>query len=85
MADDELKSLRVSTDSIQGSRGVEALSGRPPEDFYADPRLLIDVMHPDDRARWQALVEDPGRFGGEPVPLRYLGPDGSVGSWRQRE
>jgi diguanylate cyclase (GGDEF)-like protein/PAS domain S-box-containing protein len=62
------------------SRGVEALSGRPPEDFYADPRLLIDVMHPDDRARWQALVEDPGRFGGEPVPLRYLGPDGSVGS-----
>jgi diguanylate cyclase (GGDEF)-like protein/PAS domain S-box-containing protein len=62
------------------SRGVETLVGRPPEDFQADPGLLVEVMHPDDRARWRALVEDPAGFGGEPVPLRYLRPDGGVGS-----
>jgi PAS domain S-box-containing protein/diguanylate cyclase (GGDEF)-like protein len=62
------------------SRGVERRIGRTAEDVCADPGLLFELIHPDDRARWQALVEDPAGFGGEPVPLRYLGTDGSVGS-----
>jgi PAS domain S-box-containing protein/diguanylate cyclase (GGDEF)-like protein len=57
------------------SRGVEKFARHRVEDFEADPSLLLDLIHPDDRARCAALFADPTLFGGEAVPLRILGPD----------
>ena len=47
------------------SRGGEAMIGRPPEDFQADPGLLPESIHPADRAEWAGLTADPGRFHGD--------------------
>jgi diguanylate cyclase (GGDEF)-like protein/PAS domain S-box-containing protein len=59
------------------SRGVEAIAGRPPEDFYADAGLLQGLVHPDDLPRLRELFAAPARFR-VPVELRGLRPDGSV-------
>jgi diguanylate cyclase (GGDEF)-like protein/PAS domain S-box-containing protein len=59
------------------SRGAEAISGHPPEEFYADPGLLPSLVHPDDAARFLELFADPARFR-TPTELRGVRPDGSV-------
>jgi diguanylate cyclase (GGDEF)-like protein/PAS domain S-box-containing protein len=59
------------------SKGVEAIAGRPTEDFYADPGLLPSLVHPDDARRFMELFSDPAQFR-TPVELRGFRADGSV-------
>jgi protein-histidine pros-kinase len=41
---------------------VEAVLGYRPEEFYADPDLMLRAVHPDDRAAFLAFRRDPGSF-----------------------
>jgi PAS domain S-box-containing protein len=56
----------------------EELFGRSRASLYADARSFIDAIHPDDRARVEALAER--SRAGTPIDVRYrvLRPDGSL-------
>jgi two-component system sensor histidine kinase/response regulator len=64
------------------SPGCTLICGRPPEAFIAQPTLMCDIMHPDDRAAWQAhwrgVTEAPDEHPHENMELRILTPDGQV-------
>jgi diguanylate cyclase (GGDEF)-like protein/PAS domain S-box-containing protein len=60
------------------SRGITAITGWSPEDFYADPDLLTTVVHGDDAAALEALFADPTRLRGGPVTVRFWRDDGTV-------
>jgi PAS domain S-box-containing protein len=49
--------LGVDGRYIYVSPACQALSGYAPEDFLADPDLMLRIIHPDDRARYQAHIE----------------------------
>jgi diguanylate cyclase (GGDEF)-like protein/PAS domain S-box-containing protein len=59
------------------TRGVAAIVGHPPEAMYANPALLFESVHPDDRP---ALVAAIGERDAPPdnLPLRFVHPDGTV-------
>lgn len=54
---------------------AHSLTGRPAEAFYKNARLLIQSLHPDDRAAMQREFNCPS---GALLTLRWLRPDGSV-------
>ena len=58
------------------SGAYETLWGRPLEELYADPDSWIAGVHPDDRARVEALWH--GRHEGYEAEYRVVRPDGSV-------
>jgi diguanylate cyclase (GGDEF)-like protein/PAS domain S-box-containing protein len=60
------------------SRGVSAITGWTPSDFYADPGLLARVVHPDDAAALHAMFADPTQLRGGPRTLRFIRDDGTV-------
>ena len=67
-----------STDRIiYVSPAFESLWGRPPEDLYANPTILIESVHPEDRV--QVLSTKPQKESG-PVNLTYriLHPNGKL-------
>jgi diguanylate cyclase (GGDEF)-like protein/PAS domain S-box-containing protein len=64
------------------SRGAEALSGRPREDYYADPSLLATLTHPEDAELFGRLVTDPASFRDRRLELRFRKHDGSY-LWMQ--
>lgn len=57
------------------SPSATELTGYTPEEHYADPGLGLRLVHPDDRARLQELVERPGDG---PLLLRWVRKDGTV-------
>ena len=60
------------------SPACEMISGHTPEDFIADPGLMINIIHPDDRAEYrQHLTNDP-HAGIHELELRIVPKDGSV-------
>ena len=64
------------------SPGCANICGRPPEAFMANPALMCDIMHPDDRATWQShwkgVTEAPDDHPHENMALRILTPDGKL-------
>ncbi len=60
------------------SPACEAVTGRPPEEFYDDPWLLLRHAHPDDRPLLEGCVERPGEFCSRPLRFRVFHPDGSL-------
>ncbi len=54
---------------------AHGLTGRPAEAFYKNPRLLLQSIHPEDRAALQRELDCPS---GAPLSVRWLRPDGSV-------
>jgi PAS domain S-box-containing protein len=55
-----------------------AITGRKPEEFYADPDLGVKIVHPDDRPLVQmAYQQDPAKLR-ESVILRWMHPGGRV-------
>jgi signal transduction histidine kinase len=62
---------------------VEAITGHPPEAFYAMPGLTRASLHPDDHELFHRMVSDPA---GSPaaVVLRWIHPDGHVVSAEHR-
>ena len=55
-----------------------ALTGYPPQAFYADPQLMVGVTHPDDRALLRLAETDFGRPTSAPLRLRWIHQDGSI-------
>jgi len=55
-----------------------ALTGYPPQAFYADPQLMVGVTHPDDRALLRLAETDFGRPTSAPLRLRWIHRDGSI-------
>ena len=55
-----------------------AITGHTPEEFYADPRLALTAVHPDDRPLLlEAFQDDPAKL--RPVLLlRWVHPDGKM-------
>jgi PAS domain S-box-containing protein len=55
-----------------------AITGRRKEDFYADPRLALEAVHPDDRdLLLQAFQDDPARLQ-RLLILRWVHPNGRI-------
>jgi PAS domain S-box-containing protein len=63
------------------SPSVTRITGHRPEDHYADPALLLDEVHPDDRPMMERLLEDPTAVT-MPVLLRMLHSDGAP-AWHE--
>ncbi len=54
-------------------------TGYGPEEFMAAPGLLDDIIHPDDRARWDAHTDGPGRgTAHRSTEYRIIAKDGGV-------
>ncbi|QWV95235.1 DUF3365 domain-containing protein [Geomonas oryzisoli] len=60
------------------SPSCEDLSGYSREEFYADPDLLLRIIHPDDVAHYHEHVKE--SFGGDakPIDFRIIRKDGEV-------
>src|SRR5437660_64901 len=55
-----------------------ALTGRGPEEFYANPNLILSCVHPDDRALVsEAFQDDPAKLH-LAIKLRWVHPDGRI-------
>lgn len=61
------------------SPGFEDLWGVPADEILEDPRRLLEDVHPDDRERVQARIEQPGEeVSKHALEHRVLQPDGTV-------
>jgi PAS domain S-box-containing protein len=63
------------------SPSAATVTGYTPEEHYADPRLGLKLIHPEDRERFMAVALDaaPG-----PILLRWLRKDGTV-VWTEQQ
>jgi PAS domain S-box-containing protein len=60
------------------SSAALAITGRRPEEFYADPDLSVKIVHPDDRPLVaMAYQQDPAKLR-ESLILRWIHPNGRV-------
>lgn len=57
------------------SPSATAMTGYSPEEHYANPRLGLELVHPDDRPRLRELLLHPAEG---PILLRWLRKDGAV-------
>ena len=57
--------------------GVQNLSGRAPEEFYASPGLIFDIVQTDDRGKLRALFASQSRVI-LPATIRFCHLDGST-------
>ena len=60
------------------SRGALAITGHSPEDFYAHPGLLAELVHPDDAPMLEALFADVTLLHRGGASLRFVRDDGTV-------
>ncbi len=56
---------------------VQSITGRTPAEFYANPRLPLASVHPDDAGLLRTTLEEPARLQ-TTVTLRWIHPDGRV-------
>lgn len=59
------------------SPAVKALTGRVPEDLYADPSLWLSLVHPEDRQQAETLLTHPAPASA-PISVRWVRDDASV-------
>lgn len=52
------------------SPASKAISGYSPEELYDNPRLCIEMVHPDDREKWLSHVHQADQ-NGQPSPFEY--------------
>lgn len=60
------------------SPAVETIYGRSPQAFFDRPSLWLDMIHPDDRDRIEALSRNLSHIGSSDTEYRILRPDGDV-------
>ncbi len=60
------------------SPAVERVYGRPASAFYANRRLWLQCIHPDDRARVKAVSRTLGQAGAANIRFRIFRPDGTM-------
>jgi len=56
---------------------VRTITGYSPQDFYADPELATKIVHPEDRALWNVLIQGELKLD-KPQSLRWIGKDDQV-------
>ncbi|MGJ5814454.1 response regulator [Paludibaculum fermentans] len=56
---------------------IKTLTGHPPEAFYADPHLGLEIVHPEDRHLMEEVLSGASPSGGT-VTLRWVSKDGTV-------
>ena len=60
------------------NEACRAITGHGPEEFYANPRLTLSCVHPEDRAiAAQAFQDDPAKLK-IAIQLRWVHPDGRI-------
>jgi len=59
------------------SPAATSITGYTPEDHYANPNLGIEMVHPDDRARLEAVSRGASAYE-NPLVLRWVRKDGTV-------
>jgi PAS domain S-box-containing protein len=59
------------------SPSATAVTGYTPEERYIDPLLVLKIIHPEDRAILEAMIEKPESFS-TPVAMRWIRKDGIV-------
>jgi PAS domain S-box-containing protein len=59
------------------NRASTLIAGRTPEEFYANPHMALEALHPDSRTLFRKAIDNPESFR-EPVVLRWLHRDGRV-------
>ncbi len=57
------------------SPAVTAITGYTPQEYYADPDLDFNIIHPDDRQTLQRMIEQPLS---DPHALRWIRKDGAI-------
>lgn len=57
-----------------------AVTGYSPEEFYDDPRLLINIIHPDDKVLFEDFIKNSSRLDSLPLTLRIIRKDQTI-SW----
>src|SRR5450830_619789 len=60
---------------------IEAITGYTPDECYADPQLMLTMVHPDDAALMAGMME-PLSPPDEPMLMRWIGKDG-VTRWME--
>jgi PAS domain S-box-containing protein len=65
------------------NRAVAPIIGYAPEEFHADPDLILKVVHPEDRALAQTMLNE-GYLNGTALDLRFVHRDGSIVKIEQR-
>ena len=60
---------------------VEAITGYTPEECYADPQIMLKVVHPDDAALMASMMQSLSPPD-EPMLMRWIGKDG-VTRWME--
>ncbi|MDH5674502.1 MAG: PAS domain S-box protein [Myxococcales bacterium] len=58
------------------SPAVERITGYPVAAFHEDPELHMQLLHPEDRVRYQRLMQGPPESLSEPITLRWTHRDG---------
>jgi PAS domain S-box-containing protein len=60
------------------SSGAERMYGRTASAFYADPKLFMDIVHPEDRQRVAQMLPELIEKGSMTIQYRIVRPDGEV-------
>jgi PAS domain S-box-containing protein len=60
------------------SQAVERIWGRPPADFYANPRLWLETVHPDERAKIEEAFEALLKVGELDIEYQVVRADGAM-------
>jgi formate hydrogenlyase transcriptional activator len=63
---------------IYVSPSCERITGYRPEEFVADPGLLLRIVHPEDRAGWEAHLRVEPTMGPDAIDLRIVTRGGEV-------
>ena len=66
------------------SPSIEAVTGYTPEEFYADPALRWETVHPDDLPLLEEITRSPNSFADQPLILRRIRKDGTIVWTEQR-
>jgi two-component system sensor histidine kinase UhpB len=60
------------------NEACRAITGRGPDEFYANPKLILACVHPDDRALVQeSFQDDPAKLS-TAIQIRWVHPDGRI-------
>jgi len=66
------------------SDSAELVFGRPAQDFYANPTLWQEVVHPEDAHTGEAAFKDLQKLGFAECTFRIVRPDGSIARIQKR-